>query len=177
MTNTSKNNDLPAQKKGLARARTKPRVYAPLGGPSLTHQSFQQECDINNIMRNYQKTGLINHLSKHSPSYGDFISSSDYRENMDHILAASDAFNALPALLRKRFNNDPAEFLAFVEDGNNLTEMAQLGLLNEDATKRALESLSAGAASNAPGGVQIPNDDPTPNKAPRAAVGPTKTKS
>ena len=37
--------------------------------PSLTKQSFTKECDINNIMKKYQKTGAIDHVNKHEASY------------------------------------------------------------------------------------------------------------
>lgn len=36
-----------------------PRVYAPIEGESLTHQSFKEECDINNILRKFAKGELV----------------------------------------------------------------------------------------------------------------------
>lgn len=38
---------------------------------SLTHQSFKDECDVNNIVRAYTQTGMINHLPRTEPQYGD----------------------------------------------------------------------------------------------------------
>lgn len=37
----------------------------------LTHQSFIAECDINNIVDTYARTGLVNHVARRSPQYGD----------------------------------------------------------------------------------------------------------
>ncbi|RYF32309.1 MAG: hypothetical protein EOO38_31115, partial [Cytophagaceae bacterium] len=37
-------------------------------------------------------------------------------------------FDALPAKIRDRFNNDPSRFLAFCENPENEAELVQLGL-------------------------------------------------
>lgn len=39
--------------------------------PSLTRGSFKDECDVNRIVANYRRTGLINHVGKRTPQYGD----------------------------------------------------------------------------------------------------------
>ena len=39
--------------------------------PSLTKQSFKDECNINNIMSKYMKDGLIGHVNKHQGRYDD----------------------------------------------------------------------------------------------------------
>lgn len=39
--------------------------------PSLTRQSFAEECDINNIVGTYTETGMINHIPRHEPQYGE----------------------------------------------------------------------------------------------------------
>ena len=44
-------------------------------------------------------------------------------------MAADDAFMALPAAVRERFNNDPAELVDFVSDVNNRSEAIDLGLI------------------------------------------------
>ena len=58
--------------------RPHPRVYTNQSDmPSMTKQSFKDECDINKIMAKFQKTGAIEHYAKHAPSYGDaFVSES-----------------------------------------------------------------------------------------------------
>ena len=47
----------------------------------------------------------------------------------DMVLAADDAFMALPANVRERFNNDPAELVDFISDVANRSEAIDLGLI------------------------------------------------
>lgn len=42
----------------------------------LTHQSFKDECDINNIIDLHTRTGIVNHLNRGTPQYGFVPSSS-----------------------------------------------------------------------------------------------------
>jgi hypothetical protein len=37
----------------------------------LTRQSFRDECDINKIVDTYARTGMVNHIPKTQPIYGD----------------------------------------------------------------------------------------------------------
>lgn len=39
--------------------------------PKITRASFAAECDINNIVASYAQTGIINHLPRTQPQYGD----------------------------------------------------------------------------------------------------------
>jgi len=39
--------------------------------PSLTKQSFRDECDVNVIVKRYTETGMINHIPRTTPQYGD----------------------------------------------------------------------------------------------------------
>jgi len=39
--------------------------------PSLTRQSFKDECDVNLIVKRYTETGMINHIPRSTPQYGD----------------------------------------------------------------------------------------------------------
>lgn len=36
-----------------------------------THQSFKDECDINNIVATYARTGIVPHMARGKPQYGD----------------------------------------------------------------------------------------------------------
>lgn len=111
------------------RERERPRVQKFFMKPSMTKQSFKAECDINTIMKKYEKTGLISHVAKHNGRYGDFLAAPDYLDAMVSVVQAQEAFSTLPAALRKRFGNDPAEFLDFVSNPANEDEMRKLGLL------------------------------------------------
>lgn len=41
--------------------------------PSMAQQHFKDECDVNNILRKYESTGLVTHVANGTPSYGDFF--------------------------------------------------------------------------------------------------------
>ena len=99
---------------------------------SRTKQAFQKECDINTIMVKYQNTGLVGHNNAVNGRYGDFVSDLDYHSAMNDVIAADEAFASLPSSIRSRFENDPAQFLAFVHDENNIDEMKKMGLLPPD---------------------------------------------
>lgn len=107
-----------------------PRVQFETVGPSLTRQESKQECDINRIMQRFEKTGVLEHRNRFEGAYGDFIDApQSYHEAVNSVLEAQDMFMSLPAKVRKRFGNDPAEFVDFVGDPSNREEMAKMGLL------------------------------------------------
>lgn len=118
-------------------------------GESRTKQSFQAECDINNILAKYAKTGLIDHVKKHGGYYGDLPLSNDFQTNLHAIMEAQASFDSLPANIRDRFQNDPARFLAFVEDPENGEEMVALGL-RENSPSTASPEASTGAPVSSP---------------------------
>lgn len=37
----------------------------------MTRDSFAAECDINNIVETYARTGMVNHLPRTAPQYGE----------------------------------------------------------------------------------------------------------
>lgn len=98
--------------------------------PSLTKQEFQRECDINNIIKHFGTTGMFNHVNARAAqgAYQDLPDAVDFQESLHTIKAAEDAFMTLPAKVRDRFGQDPAEFLAFMADPANLEEIRKLGL-------------------------------------------------
>ncbi len=92
-----------------------------------TKQSFTQECDINNIMAKYQKTGALAHVNKHQAQYG-FATSEDFSQAMRTVTLAQQMFDDLPSSIRNKFNNNPGAFLDFVQDDENIDEARTLGL-------------------------------------------------
>jgi len=104
-------------------------------GPSLTKQSFTKECNINNIVNKYQKTGALDHVNKHEASYG-YATSDDFTASMEIVARGQTMFEELPSSLRTRFDNDTAKFLAFVQDESNREEMQELGLLNKTINEK-----------------------------------------
>lgn len=102
-------------------------------GPSRAKQSFKEECDVNNIMAKYQTTGLLEHVNEHKGDYGDFSDSVDYQSALNVVLIAEKMFDTLPSSIRNTFSNDPAQFLAFVENPANRPAMQDMGLLTHSS--------------------------------------------
>jgi len=111
------------------------RVQFHPEGPSRTKQSFAAECDINTILAKYAKTGLIEHVKRYGGFYGDLPNGADFQTHLNAVIAGQDAFNSLPAKIRDKFHNDPAQFLAFVDDVENAEEMVTLGLREKPSSR------------------------------------------
>jgi phage internal scaffolding protein len=98
--------------------------------PSLTQQHFKDETDINNILRQFNVTGMLPEAPL-SPRYGDFTGIVDYHTALNAVIAAEDGFMALPADLRARFENDPENLINFLNDESNKDEAVKLGLIDQ----------------------------------------------
>lgn len=86
-------------------------------------QEFKDECNINFILKNYQKTGVITHLSDKLPMFGN-VEDVDLQEAMNTMIEAENVFMKLPAKLRKEFDNDPVKFIeaAQSQDKNEILD-------------------------------------------------------
>lgn len=109
-----------------------------------TKQSFKDECDINTIMARYQSTGELPDLGKVAPQYLD-ATGMDFQAMQNQLVEAQSLFDALPSKIRNRFANDPGEFLSFVSDPSNHSELQKMGLLNETQTPAASPSPVGGS--------------------------------
>lgn len=96
-----------------------------------TKQSFKKECDINQIMKKYLKTGELSPtaIRKRQAVFSDVSETGTFQEGMEHIEAANSAFYTLPAAMRTRFNNNPGELLDFCADPENKDEAIELGII------------------------------------------------
>lgn len=116
------------------------RVQKDFALPSRTKQSFRDECDVNQIMKRFKNSMGVDYLSRFNGyvdgQFGDFTGVVDYRSAIDQIRQARGVFDALPAKVRARFQNDPAAFLDFVQDPKNGDELVSLGL----ATKKVVDT-------------------------------------
>lgn len=118
------------------------RVYSTNDEPSKADPSQAPECDINNIMHKFGKTGHISHFAKHQGMYADLTEISDLHSAMIQVTQAQQAFDALPSELRTRFGNSPIEMVNFLQNSQNKDEAIKLGLIPkplEVPTKRTFE--------------------------------------
>jgi len=128
------------------RISARERVQMIPEGESRVKESCAPECDINRIVAKYRKTGLIEHLARNPGRYQDMADPIDYHAAMNLVIDAQDSFAALPANVRKRFENEPMQLLAFVQDENNREEMYELGLaerpvVQSDIVKESTEKV------------------------------------
>lgn len=101
--------------------------------PSMTKQEFVKECDINNIISKYHKTGVMDNAKSSEQYYQDVSEYPSFEEAIQYTLTAKESFMGLDPNLRKRFNNDPQRLLNFLEDPKNKKEGQELGLLKQNA--------------------------------------------
>ena len=109
----------------------KVQVKMPDDEVVLTEQQHAKTVDIRNIMAKYRKTGMVDHLNRFQGKYGDFPDASDFHASMNVIAEANSMFESIPAHVRAKFRNDPAQFLDFIQDADNREEMIELGFGDE----------------------------------------------
>jgi len=102
------------------------------GEPTRTQQQFKEECDINTIVRRFGVTGQVP-TTLAPPMQGDFLNAPDFRSAMDLIVAARESFMEQPSHVRARFHNDPAEFVDFCSNRDNLAEARKMGIAMPEA--------------------------------------------
>lgn len=124
------------------------RIRVEFENPSRTKQAFKDECDVNNILKKYQKTNLITHVNSIKGSYGDFTNAPDYQSALNSVMDANERFMGLPSNLRRLFNNDPASFIDFVSNDANYDKALELGLLSKDKADAYIASKAAKTASS-----------------------------
>lgn len=96
--------------------------------PSMTKQSFAEECDINTIVKRFGLTGQLPQNVR-MPTFGDFAYVPDFHSAMNAIREANESFMEMPADVRARFGNDAGAFVAFCSDDRNRDEAVRLGLV------------------------------------------------
>jgi len=126
--------------------------------PTLAQQQFRDEADINTIVRRFNLSGELPQ-GVSVPQYGDFTEVSDYHSALNLVIAADDAFMALPAYIRSRFENDAGKFVDFVSDEKNLDEARALGLV-PGLKKQNLDPNPQDLGQKASGSAPAPVDKP-----------------
>jgi phage internal scaffolding protein len=130
------------------------RVSFETVGESLTQQHFAHEADVRNIIKQYDKTGLIANVNRGVAKYGDYSEINEYREALDLVNSAQESFGELPSKIREMFGNDAGKFFEFATNPDNADEMVKLGL--KEAPEVVVE---------APKSKESPSEPPAPQKA------------
>lgn len=101
------------------------RVRTPVGERSMTEQSHARACDINTIMMRFQKDGVITHMSKYEPQYGD-VTEADYKASQDLVARVKTEFEELPAFVRKEFPDGVGEYLELTQTEEGIAELREI---------------------------------------------------
>lgn len=117
----------------MFRRHARIRVTLNCGDEMVTKQSHKAECDIHNILKQYQRTGIITHVQNARPTYEDLPSGVDFQQAMNTVLEAERAFLALPGKVRAHFDNNPERFLAAFYDPSQVETLRGFGLVPEAA--------------------------------------------
>lgn len=99
-------------------------------GPTRTKQADKDRCDINKIVAKYNRTGMLEHVNKNAPFFGDVAQLGDYQEAMNVVVRANELFAGMSSSVRERFHNDPNEMIEFLSKEENKAEAIKLGMVN-----------------------------------------------
>lgn len=100
------------------------------GTETPVQQQFKKDADINELVRRFGLLGKLPPAVDDPRYYGDVSDIFDLRTAMERMRDAQAKFMALPASVRKRFHDTPAELFDFLDDPSNRDEAVKLGLLN-----------------------------------------------
>lgn len=93
-----------------------------------TQQAFKDECDINFLMKRFEKTGILPQGRSVPPQYLD-ATLFDFTEAQNRVAQVRGVFSMLDARTRARFENDPANMLDFLANPENHAEAIKMGLM------------------------------------------------
>jgi len=109
------------------------------GDLGKTIQEQKDSTDINNILERYQRTGLIDHVQKHEPQYGEFAAY-DFQANQNMIARINQTFEELPSSTRKEFDNNVENFMEFIATQENIDDMKDGVIGNETPVEKPAET-------------------------------------
>lgn len=130
--------------------------------PSLTKQASKDEVDINKILGTYAQTGVLPFADRQAfGQYGDVSNIGSFQECVNRVKETEAAFMALPAVVRDRYANEPAELLAAVDAARNgdpeaFRELVEIGVLEMSPAKDIKPSSSPSSAPAAPAAPAAP---------------------
>lgn len=100
------------------------RVQTPVGSRTRTKASLASETDINFIVKRFQRTGAISHVTQMQAAYGDFTEAADLKNMMDRVDLACEDFEGLPATVRAACDNDPVTLVHMLGSPEGLQALA-----------------------------------------------------
>ncbi len=102
--------------------------------PSLTDQSQYKDTDINNIVKKFQVTGLLDSPGSvpfETLQYGDATLLPDYQTALDLVNSVHEEFATLPSDVREKFGHDPMQLLDALQDPTKKEMLQDIGLISK----------------------------------------------
>lgn len=110
----------------LDKAGTKVRkVLVKTSGKTLVEQHHRTE--VKKMVADIERRGLLRASTKFEGEFDDYPDY-DFQEAQFMIAKAKSMFESMPSGVRKRFKNDPGEFMNFINNPDNIEESVKMGL-------------------------------------------------
>lgn len=116
----------------------------------LTKQEFKNECDINYVLARYRDAPPRPWANPPTLRYGDFADAPDFLGAQLLVKQAEEQFNSIPAPVRERFGNNPANFLEWIHKPENKDEARRLGFLKAEVAPPPSPSSSSAPSQEPP---------------------------
>lgn len=101
----------------------------------MTEQCHSDSCDVHNILSQYIRTGILEHVAKFDGKYGDFIDVPTFQDAQNRIAEAASMFETVPAKVRARFGHDPNKFIDWITDERNRQDILDSGFTDKHLPK------------------------------------------
>jgi phage internal scaffolding protein len=115
------------------------KVIPKISKRSMTDQSHAKMSDINVIIEQYRKTGLLPEVKQSVAQFLDLTEIPDYMEAFNVIQNAKELFYQLPASVRKLCDQDPSKLEEVLADPKNKDLLVKAGVLYSDSEKLEIE--------------------------------------
>lgn len=106
------------KKKSKNAVATKRPYSQDFSGVGKTDKSFAPSCDVNNIVRHYEQTGIDPYIDRQKLARFDAVPPLTYEEAMFKVAEVKSAFALLPSQERAKHANDPTRWLEHLQAEN-----------------------------------------------------------
>jgi hypothetical protein len=121
----------------------------------LTDQSYKKVCDINNIMKVYERTKVMPHVTEKVARYIDNTGIPTIEEAHVIIKEAKEMFYELPAHVRKLMDHNPENMISVLQNPEYTDLLVKNGIL----VQNEIEDSSGGSTQG--GGEPSPKPEST----------------
>lgn len=120
---------------------TRIRFSRPMNGDgqkiAKTQQHFRARTDIREIVKRAQRGGTLP-VGRAKLYYGDFSNIPDVHQAFQIVQQAHDSFKKLPAKIRDQFQNNPENFISYINNPKNREECLKLGVFEREPTNEPI---------------------------------------